>query len=283
MFFDPLDERIIDHVGGRADLNARVLRAIGDAAARFREDRLRMLRAVRMAARFDLEIDPATRAAITAMAPQLDDGVSAERIADEFRKMLVDPRRARAMHLFMDLGLAAVVLPELGAMHGLAIVERLGEKTSFPLAFAALLHPVGRRVAGEIALRLKLSTEERERIEWLVENHRILADAPAMRPAKLKPLLVHPGIDDLMALHRAQGGGLDALDHAVAIRRTWDEAGELNPAPLITGNDLLALGLPQGPMYKTLLQRARDAQLDGEIITRDQAIGLVQRILVAQT
>ena len=283
MFFDPLDERLIDHVGGRADLQAGILRAIGDAAARLREDRLRMLRAVRMAARFRLEIDPATRSAITAMAPQLEDGVSAERIADELRKMLVDPHRARAMQLFMDLGLAAVVLPELGAMHGLAIVERLGEKTSFPLAFAAMLHPVGRHVAGEIALRLKLSTEERERIEWLVENHRTLADAPTMRPAKLKPLLVHPGINDLMALHRAEGSDLDALAHAVAIRRIWDEAGELNPAPLITGNDLLALGLPQGPMYKTLLQRARDAQLDGEITTRDQAIGLVQRILAGQT
>ena len=283
MFFDPLDERLIDHVGGKADLQARILRAIGDAEARFREDRLRILRAVRMAARFDLEIDPATSAAIARMAPQLNDGVSAERIADEFRKMLVDPHRARALRLFMDLGLAAVVLPELGAKHGLAVVERLGETTSFPLAFAALLHPVGRRIAGEISLRLKLSSEERERIEWLVENHRILADSRAMRPARLKPLLVHPGIDDLMAMHRAEGRDLDALEHAVALRRSWDEAGELNPAPLLTGNDLLALGLPQGPMYKILLQRVRDAQLDGEIATHEEAIGLVKRILAGQT
>ena len=96
-----------------------------------------------------------------------------------------------------------------------------------------------------------------------------------MRPAKLKPLLVHPGIDDLMALHCAIGDDPDAADHALETRRRWAEAGELNPPPLLTGNDLLAPGLPPGPMYKTLLQRVRDAQLDGEIATRDEALGLV--------
>ena len=236
-----------------------------------------MLRAVRMAARFRLEIDPATRAAISKMAAQLDDGVSAERIAEELRKMLVDPHRARAMRLFIDLGLAAVDLPEMP--HDLGVVERLGDGTAFPLAFAALLTSVGRRTAGEISLRLKLSTEERERIEWLVENHRILAESRSMRPAKLKPLLVHLGIDNLIALHRADGHDLDALDYAVTLRQQWDEAGELNPPPLLTGNDLLALGLPQGPMYKRLLQRVRDAQLDVEITTREEAIALVQSIV----
>jgi len=282
MFFDPLDERLIDHVGGQADLQTGLLRAIGDPEARFREDRLRMLRAVRMAARFRLEIDPATGAAIRAMAPQLADGVSAERIADELRKMLVDPHRARAMRLFAEYGFVDVVFSGDIRLHP-DVTDRLGERTTFPLAFAALIYTEGRPRAGEIALRLKLSSEERGRIEWLVENHRTLADVRSMPPSRLKPLLVHPGIEDLTALHRAIGHDPDALDYAIAIRRQWDEAGELNPPPLLTGNDLLALGLPQGPMYKMLLQRVRDAQLDGEIATHEQAVGLVQRILAGQT
>src|SRR5262249_303136 len=119
MFFDPLDEPAIEYVGRPPDLEARVLRATGEPRERFREDRLRMLRAVRMAARFGLAIDPGTASAVVEMAAQLGDGVSAERIADELRKMLVDPNRARAMRLFMDLGLAAVVMPELLPMVGL--------------------------------------------------------------------------------------------------------------------------------------------------------------------
>src|SRR5205085_1385141 len=112
MFFDPLEGRLIDYVGGRADLEAKLLRAIGDPGTRFTEDKLRMLRAVRLAARFGLTIEPATEEAVRAMAAQIT-VVSAERIADELRKMLVDPHRARAMRLFMDLGLAAAVMPEL--------------------------------------------------------------------------------------------------------------------------------------------------------------------------
>ncbi|MGL4549960.1 MAG: CCA tRNA nucleotidyltransferase, partial [Gemmataceae bacterium] len=119
MFLDPLAGRVIDFVGGRADLDAKVLRAIGDPAARFREDRLRLLRAVRMAARFGLSIDPDTRAAVQRMAAAVGDGVSAERVAEEFRKMLTDPNRVRAMRLLLELGLAAAVLPELLPMLGL--------------------------------------------------------------------------------------------------------------------------------------------------------------------
>src|SRR5579883_2074530 len=118
MFFDPLENRLIDYVGGQKDLQARVLRAIGDPAQRFEEDKLRMLRAVRIATRFDLEIEPATAEAIRAQAPRIGI-VSAERIAEELRKLLVDPHRARGMRWFMDLGLAEPILPELLPMRGL--------------------------------------------------------------------------------------------------------------------------------------------------------------------
>lgn len=334
MFFDPLEGRLIDYVGGQADLEARVVRAIGEPRQRFTEDRLRLLRAARLAARFSFDIDPATAAAVREMAPQLGDGVSAERVADELRKMLTDPNRARGLRLLMDMGLAAVILPELLPMRGLpqglpradgpglpvpgrpgtaeddlwehtlGVVGRIEGEPSFPLVLAALLHDVGkprtvgrtadrytfhahehvgRRMAGDICLRLKLANDERERVEWLVEKHQVLADAPQMRPAKLKRLLVHPGIVELFALHwadaLASGRPTDAIAYAVQVRARWEAEGTLWPAPLITGNDLIEMGVAQGPIYATLLEKARDAQLDGSVTTKDEARELVRRLL----
>jgi poly(A) polymerase len=339
MFFDPLENQLIDYVGGRADLEARVLRAIGEPRERFEEDRLRMLRAARLAARFDFTIEAKTTEAIARMAPQLGEGVSAERIADELRKMLVDRQRAVAMRLFMDLGLAAAVMPELVPMRGLPqgaprtdgpglpppgqpgqfvasagqaldlwdhvlrVLELLPEPVSFPLAAAALLHDVGkprtvgrtadrytfhghehvgRRLAGEIGQRLKLANDERERIEWLVEKHQILADAPRMRPAKLKVLLVHPGIFELFALHRADalasGRSLDHVEYAERMRQEWEAKDELEPPPFITGEDLIAMGLKPGPLFKTILEQVREAQLDGTMRTREEALAMARRL-----
>jgi poly(A) polymerase len=333
MFFDPIENRLIDYVGGREDLRARLLRAIGEPEQRFTEDKLRMLRAVRLAARFELEIHPPTAAAVRAMAPQIT-VVSAERIADELEKILVDPHRSRGMRLVMDLGLAAAVLPELLPMRGLPqgppspdaalpppgrpgptppdggqpadlwehvlrVLELLGPQPSFPLALAALLHDVGKprtvgrtperytfhshehvgkRLTGEIALRLKLSNEVRIRAEWLVEKHQVLCSARQMRPCKLKPILAHPGIRELLALHRADalasGRSTDHVEYCERLLAEWD----VNPAPLITGDDLIALEIPQGKIYKTLLDAAREAQLDGTITTPDQAKALVLRL-----
>jgi poly(A) polymerase len=334
MFLDPLEERLIDHVGGQVDLQARVLRAIGNPTARFTEDRLRILRGVRLAARFTLTIDPETALAMSRMSPQLSQGVSAERIADELRKILVDQHRVRGMRLFMEMGLAAVVLPELVPMvglpqglpsldgpalpppglpgdaetdlwdHVLQVLGRLQPAPSFSLAMAALLHDVGkprtvgrtpdrytfyghehvgRRIAEEICERLRLSNEESERIAWLVEKHQVLADAVRMRPAKLKRLLVHPGIEELLALHRADAlaSGRDCahVDHAVTMRQRWAEAGELAPPPLLTGTDLLDLGIAPGPIFKTILDRVREGQLDRAITSREAALQLVHDLL----
>ena len=190
-----------------------------------------MLRAVRMAARFGLDIDPATGDAIRDMAPQLADGVSAERIADELRKMLVDPHRARAMRLLAGPRPRRRRAARAGAGGRLRSSNGSPDPVGVPASRSRPCSPTtGRRTAGEIALRLKLSTEERERIEWLVENRRTLADCAAMRPARLKPLLVHPGIDDLMALHRAIGDDPDAADYAVAIRAAVGRGGRTEPA-----------------------------------------------------
>jgi poly(A) polymerase len=335
MFFDPLEGRLIDYVGGRDDLRGRILRAIGDPAQRFGEDKLRMLRAVRMATRFELEMEAQTTGSIRAMAPQIG-VVSAERIADELRKLLVDPHRARGMRLFMDLGLAQPILPELLPMKGLPqgpprpdapalpppgvpgaaavgeeadlwehvlrVLDRLGPKPSFGLAMAALLHDVGkprtvgrtpdrytfyyhehvgRRMAGEIALRLKLSNDERERIEWLVEKHQILSDARQMRPSKLKALLIHPGIGELLELHRADalasGRGTDHVEYCEQLLRQWSRE-DLDPPPLLTGDDLIQAGYKPGPIFKKLLDAVREAQLDGSIRTPQEAWELVERL-----
>jgi poly(A) polymerase len=319
MFFDPIENKLIDFVGGQQDLQARILRAIGDPVRRFTEDKLRMLRGARMATRFELTIEPATADAIRAMAQQIT-VVSAERIADELRKLLVDPRRARGMNLMYELGLVAPVLPELLAMKGLPqglpaapngdlwdhtmqVLDFLGGAPSFPLALAGLLHDagkprtvarkadkytfyhhehVGREIAHAIGRRLKLSNEERERVEWLVEKHQYLADARQLRPAKLKQVLAHPNIEELLALHeadgRASGHDLDHVEYCRQLLREWSED-DINPPPLLTGDDLREHGVPQGPIYKRLLDAVREAQLDGTITTKEEALALVDRLL----
>jgi poly(A) polymerase len=319
MFFDPLENKLVDYVGGQEDLRSRVLRAIGEPPKRFAEDKLRLLRAVRFTARFELILDPATETAARAMADQITQ-VSAERIAEELRRILVDPHRARALRLMDEVGLVRPVLPELLEMKGLPqgppaaptgdlwdhvlrVLELLGARPSFPLAFAALLHDVGkrrvlgrtpdrytfylhehvsRRMAGEVCMRLKLSNAERERVEWLVEKHQYLCDARRMRPSKLKQILIHPGIRELLALHRADavasGRSTDHVDYCEQLLREWSAA-DLNPPPLLTGHDLEQRGVERGPIYKELLDAVREAQLDGTIQTREQALELVGQML----
>jgi poly(A) polymerase len=333
MFFDPLESRLIDYVGGRADLlEAKVLRAIGEPHERFREDKLRLLRAVRLAPRFELSVEPVTAAAIREMAGEIKKGVSAERIAEELRKMLVHPRRAEAMRLMDELGLVPPILPEIDTemkglpqglpaaptgdlwQHVLKVLELLQGSTwpesqpvSFPLAFAALMHDIGKRrtqgrtpekytfhghehvgreIAARICLRLKLSNAERERIEWLVEKHQYLCDAPTMRLSKLKTILAHPGIGELLALHRADSiASGRSTEHVEFCERLLRELppSELDPEPLITGDDLMALGLPPGPVFKQILATVREAQLEGTARTKEEAVTLVKRALVERT
>jgi poly(A) polymerase len=319
MFFDPTKGELHDYVGGQADLHARVLRAIGDPHVRFQEDKLRLLRAVRIATRFELTIEPITADAIQAMARQLP-VVSAERIAEELRQLLVHPRRVRGLNLLHDLGLAEPILPELLPMKGLPqglpsqptgdlwahvmnVLDFIGTKPSFALAMATLLHDVGKpvvvgrtperytfyhhehvgaRIADEIALRLKLSNDERDRIVWLVDKHQYLADAPKMRLSKLKVILNHPGIHELLVLHRADalatGKTIEHVEFCECLLREWT-ADDLNPNALITGYDLMQLGIEQGPLYKTLLDAVREVQLDGTIHMREQALEFVRRLL----
>jgi poly(A) polymerase len=280
LFLDPLSGEVFDYVGGRKDLQDGILRAIGDPRARFREDRLRLLRAVRIAARFVLSIDPATWDAIREMAPKVSEGVSPERIAEELRKTLENPNRARAMRLLRDLGLADAILPEVPAgapwERTLASLEELRPDASFPLAMAALLAEA-ENVEG-IATRLRLSNDEGRRIAWLVQSQGALERARKMPPSKLKPLLAHPEAQDLIDLHRAQGRDVSAAEE---LRIRWLADGSLDPPPLLTGNDLIGMGMRQGPGFKVILTRVRDAQLNGEVATREEALALA-RLLAAE-
>jgi poly(A) polymerase len=314
LFFDPLESQLIDFVNGQADLEARVLRAIGDPAQRFAEDKLRIMRGVRLAARFELSIDHLTLDAMRAMTDQIT-VVSAERIADELKKMLALPQRVRAMTLLMDLGIADIILPELAALrnlpgaalgetesddwlHVLRALGQLEETVSFPLAFACLLHrldkqdsPVeptptrtrdrrlGNTLVGLICRRLKLSVAERERVDWLVANQRALRDATDLSRSKLKRLLATPGILELLALHdalaRADGAPTDHVDFCRQLLERWSRA-EIDPPVLATGHDLEALGLSPGPDFKPLLDTVRDAQLNGVLETREDALAFLR-------
>jgi poly(A) polymerase len=321
MFYDPVDSSVIDYVGGRADLDRKVLRAIGDPSARFAEDKLRLLRAVRFAARFGLAIEPATGRAIEAMASEVT-AVSAERIAQELRKMLVDRSRVEAMNLAFDAGLIAAVLPPLVPMKGLfqgkpvqpdgdlwdhtmLVLANLPDAPSFTLAFAALLHDVGkpktktvrqgklcfhnheqvgRAIAIEVAQGLKLSNADRDRVAWLVEYHQYLGEAMKLREAKLKRILASDGIDELLALHRADAlastGDARHVDYCEWYLRE-QPAGPINPPPLLSGHDLVRHGLTPGPSFAVLLDQVREAQLDRAIGSKREALELVDRLVAS--
>jgi poly(A) polymerase len=295
MFYDPVEQRVLDFVGGERDLGAGVVRAIGDPQARFREDKLRMLRAVRFAATLDFQLDPVTAEAIRRLAPEIQI-VSAERIAQELRKMLVHPHRRRAIELAADVGLLPVILPELGnAACGMRNVEddhvlhmlALLQEPSFELAAAVLLHAVDDdpHAAGEIAAgicrRLRLSNAETARIAWLVAEQQTLTGAPQMSAARLKRLFARPGSDELLTLYRirclARNEDLGAFAFCEEFLQKTPRA-EIDPPPLLTGDDLIALGLSPGPRFREMLDQVRDAQLNGEIHTRDDALDLVRKL-----
>jgi poly(A) polymerase len=141
---------------------------------------------------------------------------------------------------------------------------------------------VGARVADEICQRLKLSNAERQAVVWLVEKHQFLAEAPRMRPHKLKTTLAQPHARELLALHRADalasGKGTEHVDYCERLLRDWTPE-DLDPAPLATGEDLMELGVKPAPLYKRVLDRVREAQLDGTIKTREEALELIKRLL----
>jgi len=284
MFYDPLTDEVRDYVQGREDIQRHVIRAIGDAHARFREDKLRMLRGIRFAAALEFSLDPATREAIVGMSPDIL-VVSAERIAQELRRMFVDPHRARALELARETGLLQRILPEalaepltMARWQFLMQTMRGLEQPAFETVLAALLRgtPGGEPAVRAVCRRLKLSNAETEAAAWLMRQPS-LDGAAAWRPSQLKRLLVHPWARELLKLQRAEAAAIGASDAGVAFcqqylsQTPWEQ---LDPPPLVTGADLLALGWPSGPEFRDVLTAVRDAQLDGTIATREEALAL---------
>ena len=276
MFFDPIDNQVIDYVNGKADLKKGVIRAIGAPEKRFAEDHLRMLRAIRFACRFQFKIAPATWQAICAHAPAITH-ISAERIADELERILVDPHRAVGGQLALKSGLLEPILKPLSLpqLHiGLDVLGQLPQRTSFALALAALLSADNEQTAQTLCRRLKTSNELRQQVRFLVANReKLLAQIPLSR-GPLKKWLAQPLFEPLVQLIRchekAQGRSLAKLNQ---LRRQITDLGDepIAPPQLLDGHDLIRLGVAPGPRLGQLLEELYLAQLENHVRTTRQA------------
>jgi tRNA nucleotidyltransferase/poly(A) polymerase len=291
LFYDPLEERVIDYVGGVADIERRIVRAIGDARQRFHEDKLRMLRAVRMSAALEFELDAPTLEAVRDSADKIT-VVSAERISQEMRVILTLPARRHALGVLLESRLLHVLLPEVAALVESTDAAPEGnawdvtvnvlatlDAPSFPLALAALLHRFDNAFVKEVGRRWRLANKERDRAAWLVAHAADLDEAPRRPWPFVQRLLIHEGADELVALHAARaqlaGHSLESVEFCRA--KLALPPAELNPRPLVTGDDLLRHGVTQGNHFAALLEAVRDAQLLGEITTRDEALHWADR------
>ena len=294
LFYDPLAERVIDYVGGQEDLARGLIRAIGDPLARIAEDKLRMLRAVRFAARFDFALEDQTLAAVKQQARELII-VSAERVATELRLVLTHSSRLRGVELLAETGLLEVVLPEIAPLledheawsRTLAVLGSL-HAPSFAMSLAALLRELhyrnpGMDLAQIAADRWKLATDERTGVEKLLSEEPLIRAARRQPWPKLQRLLVAPRVLELLdycdAVARVVDGSTDETDYCRAKLALPPE--ELNPAPLLTGDDLKRAGIQPGPIYRQILDAVRDAQLDRNITSYDQALDLARKLLTS--
>ncbi|MDA1041608.1 MAG: CCA tRNA nucleotidyltransferase [Planctomycetota bacterium] len=289
LFLDPVSGEVHDFVGGRDDLAAGIVRAIGVPAMRFGEDHLRMLRAVRFTAFFDFVLEAETRRAIERMG-HLVVSVSPERIAAELRAMVSRTGRRRALELLLDTGLAGEVLPEVAPRAGdsagqrawavaAAVIGGLDEPV-LPQALATLAAADEPATLGHITDRLRLSNQDSKATGWLHAAIRAIGSASdlARRPwSHVQPWVADPRaplLADLLRARAGQGQG-DAEAAAWFTAQTERPQFEVDPPPLVTGSDLLAAGVPAGPAVGAALARVRMLQLDGKISSREEAISAV--------
>lgn len=302
IFFDPLKEQVIDYVGGQADLQLKIVRAIRNPFERFDEDKLRMLRAIRFAANLEFTLEPSTLAAIQQLAGELVI-VSAERIAGEMERLLCDPNRRRGLELLRNARLLPIVLPESvlleadseedGSDHGrgeawrqsLAILDSLRAPT-FPMTLAALLRRCVTAGSEEnsvrkICSRWRLSHEVMKETTWLLANEAAVRGAADLPWPRLQRILVAPFVRELLDYGQAVADLLDGTRQQIEYcreRLAWPVE-RLNPLPLLGGDDLIAAGWKPGPAFREVIDRVRDAQLDGKITTREQALALAQQLV----
>ena len=323
LLLDPLkNNEVLDYVGGRADLEAGVIRAIGEPSRRFSEDKLRMLRALRFAARFGYAIEPQTLVAIEQLAGQISQ-VSRERVRDEIVKMLTEGHARRAFELLDETGLLREVLPEVAAMKGVAqppqfhpegdvwvhtllLLEGLRAGGSPTLAVGALVHDVGKpptfrrapdrirfdghaevgaKMAEEICRRFRFSNDETEQISALVANHLRFIEVQRMKESTLKRFLRLPKFEEHLELHRLDClASHGGLDLYEFVRRKIEQTPpeQIRPRPLLTGDDLIAAGYTPGPRFKQALAMVEDAQLEGALADKAAALKFVRERFPAE-
>ena len=281
MFFDPIENKVIDYVGGQEDLKNKLLRAIGEPNHRFEEDHLRLLRAIRFAARFGLTIEPATADAIKRHTEQLK-RISPERIAEELRLMLTPSTRVAAMRMLRDFGLDRIILrffPDVSEPAG--IFESIAEPSiAFALALAAMImdarqgkpltHQEVRKASAALRQALKISNDESDAFEGSLSLGGLLDGEPSV--AAMKRFLAEPTSADAMRLLRALNKS-ELLERLNELGKT-----DVAPAPLITGDDLTAAGLHPGPLFKRVLDRVYDAQLEDRLKTKQDAMELAMKL-----
>ena len=317
LLYDPIEDRLLDYVDGRKDIEAGIVRTVGDPAERFEEDYLRMIRAVRFAARFGYRIEEATLAAIRRNAAKIMQ-MSRERIGQEVLKIFGGPNPHVGLQLLSDTALLAHVLPEVEAMkgveqpanfhpegdvfqHALLALKVMGEPRSPEFSLAVMLHDVGKpptfertpdrirfsnhtdagaELVEQIGERLRISNDQVSYIASLVRDHMRFMNVREMKESTLKKLLRGPHFDDLLEVHRldclASHGDLTAWEFC---KQKVQEFGRENIAPprLLTGKDLIELGYEPGPTFKEILTQVEDAQLDGKIADKQQAIRFVEK------
>lgn len=300
MFYDPIADEVHDFVGGQRDLEEKLVRAIGIPHDRMEEDKLRLLRAVRFTALLGFELEAATADAVKAMASQLV-VVSVERIAQELRKMLVHPQRAVAVQLCEELRLLQVILPEV--VHTVIdqsleewnqILDTLAnlQHATFETSMAVLLKNVevahlqkkeklSDHTVTAVCKRLKLSNQESEMILWLVSNLGRLQQFPEWTLAEQKKIVVQSHFQSLLEIEKSiaqvTGGceeSLQCIDRFITQRTSQ----EIDPPALVDGRTFIELGYRPGPEFQTYLNVIRDAQLNEEISTREEAIALLKRM-----
>ena len=317
LFERPESGEVIDHVGGVADLRAGVLRAIGDPLARFAEDGLRLLRAVRFATTLGFEIEPGTLAAICECAPLLN-RISPERIRDEFSKIMTSPRRRTGVELLVETGLMAHIVPEfletLGCeqppewhpegdvyTHTCIMLEMLTPKATLELCLGVLLHDIGKppcqtfedrirfnghdakgaEMADAILRRLRYPNDVIAAVAGMVARHMQFMNVKQMRTAKLKRFMAEPKFSEEMELHRVDCGSSNGFtDNYEFLQAKAEEfaAEPLIPPPLVTGRDLIQLGLKPGPRFKEILELIQTEQLEGRILDREPALVYLKQL-----
>jgi len=314
LFFDPLKQEVLDFVEGQKDIQDRKIRTIGDPLKRFEEDKLRLLRAIRFSSTLSFAMVEETFQVIQRMAPKIHQ-VSQERIRDELIKIMTRPRAGEGLELLSKSGLLKEILPEVEAMKGVEqpkefhpegdvfvhtqlMLEKL-DHPSVTLAFATLLHDVGKpltfevkdrirfnqhaevgaQLAGSILTRLRFPKEEQENIVACIHNHMRFKEVQNMRPGKLKRILQAETFSDELELHRIDcASSHGKLENWEFLKKKLEEYSEeeIRPKPFLTGRDLLALGLRPGPLMGEILEGLYEQQLEGAVTSKEEALRWVR-------